>query len=498
MTFRHLISELDSLLHNLKDEDGSSSRYEMRLVANRALAHVARNVDVRQICDRLDGFPAPTLLTLRRALDVMRRDFAQCTNIKVAGGGEVIPLRIIDDIESVICAIEVERADVSAPVSTPKSIAINIEEKLQRLLTCYEANGLAPTFLKQCVIQSLAALGDRFTFYVWQMICTEIDAGASDNNWLSATGECIRIQDSESLRLHIADYMTSSRPERVTQLAKRWSSLRMGDTPVHPPGLVVVISWYEETRSPRISLQDQMFGVSLARIEALLTKYYSVRSFDIAAGLGVKSLRYVQLMAPHFCESDSTNVTQQLGRALRDLLTASERRLGIGSSLLRWIQQYKLALETRAPDVSKGLARRDHNYLRRHISGFLLEHGFSAAATSFSTSITDLVVPDDGVDYVIEVKLVRSNAQLRSLRLYLVQLNHYLSQHHPTSQGVLLVYNFLPVSILADQGLIGGRCWIVPVNLHPLPPSRRSRGLLIRAGRGADLIETVKIGASHG
>ena len=492
---QHLAVQLDDLARHIRGDDCSWFRQELRRFANLVLVQIGRTLNLSDTWCRLENLAFPTLRSLRKALAAMKLDFARCMSIRLRSGCEAHPHQLIQDIECAIDAIGAARADVNTRVAVRETVVLHIEAKLQMLLACYVAQRLTPVFLRQCVCESLMATGETHTTHVLQLICKEVAAERECDEWRSTAGDYLRAQDFDTLRLHIAEYMTSPRPARVTHLAEQWESLHALEQPEVLPGLGIIIMWKDQASSEAPLIHDQEFGHSLARVDNLLNRHYNMSSDDIALMLRLRGLGVVRLVVPPMAEDDTVSAAEQLVFALRDLLRAADRLADKKSSLLHWVRQYKLMLEARAPDLFAELATKREDYLKRHLAGFLLGRNFSAAGTSFSTSATDLVARDDGVDYVLEAKVIRRSYGQAGLKRDLVQIHHYLSQQNPSALGVLLLYNFAPVSIVGHSDLIGGRCLMLPVNLHPAAPSRRRRALLIRPGRGSELIEVMKIGS---
>jgi len=491
-SFVHLVKRLDDLAHHLESSQLPWFQSSLKLLTHESLIMIGSAVDIPQVCRRLEANDFPTLHGLRQALDFMKMDFTESTPIPLDSAGEVDPHREIQGIEEFIEKLEAARANERWGALVPQEvIALDIERRLQVLLACYAAQGQIPVSIRNCVYRSLLLVGENITNCVWNSIYNELE----DNNGIeeprSVPEKFRRLTDLESTRWKIAEYITSPNPTRVTRLAdKRASSDAV-------PGLAIMLTWQDQALSehPLPSIHEQSLALNLMRVIYPLKKLFGMSVEEIAGLLRVRTLRAVLLVRRLIPEDDVSSATEQLIFMLRDLIRTADRAAATDAAILHWIRRYKLVLEATVPDVIGKLTARRESFFKRELCRFLLERNFSPIGVSFGTSEPDVVVTDGGIDYLIEVKVIRRTPTPSALNRDLVQLVHYISQRQPSARGILIIYNFTPTSIVATDRWLKGRYLILPINLHSTPPSRRSQALSIEPGHADRLIDVIKIGS---
>jgi hypothetical protein len=489
---RSLGSRLEALVRHAKGDECSWYRDEVRMFSNLVLVQVGSILNIVDTCRRLTGLVFPKYQNLRNALKTTRLDFAADESVLLESGCLVKPHDLVDCIHASIDAIESARVDLRSQLPVRETFVFNIEAKLQLLLACYATRQLRPVALQNSVCASMVATGERGTLDVWRMICEELKGDREEDPWVTAATAFVRNRDFESLRRHIAHYMTRPNPERILYLAVNWGR----QLPELLPGLAILISWKDSAIEEHPSIDEQMFAHSLARLDFVLSSYFNMPSDDIAVMLRVPSIRAAKMMRLPFEPDTAVGATEQLLFALADLLISAEQLAGKASSFLQSLRLYARALEARGPDLFRKLIARNEQSLKRDLAGHLIERNFWAAGTSFGSSCTDLLVTDEGVQHVVEVKVLKQKLSAGKLKCDLVQVYHYMSQQHPSALAVLLVYNFTSTTLVAADELIGGRCLILPVNINPTPPSRRKNAVLIRPGSADELIAVNTISGS--
>lgn len=180
----------------------------------------------------------------------------------------------------------------------------------------------------------------------------------------------------------------------------------------------------------------------------------------------------------------------------RSLLTWLRRLLDYSEAYVDWaspeeaaLRAYKAGTEVQWEPTKKhgDLDPEWHEErFQRHAIRFLVERGVEAFGTKFGSSQPDIRVDAEDL-LLVEVKVYKKKPSGVQIRKNLGQLLQYMDQQAPGVRGVLVVYNFSCVPLLAPKEWIGNQYLILALNLCDRPPSKITTRYRIRPGDGTTI-----------
>jgi len=152
------------------------------------------------------------------------------------------------------------------------------------------------------------------------------------------------------------------------------------------------------------------------------------------------------------------------------------------------VRAYKLGLEAqwqpKHPERGDLKAKWHEERFQRHAVRFLIERNISPFGTKFGSNQPDILAGEGQDAFVIEAKVYRQPEGAAELCKNIGQLLQYLDQEDPGRRGILCVYNFSTVPMVAPREWIANQYMIIVVNLCSERTSEAKKRRVIKPGDG--------------
>ena len=178
-------------------------------------------------------------------------------------------------------------------------------------------------------------------------------------------------------------------------------------------------------------------------------------------------------------KSDSSLLLVLISKMKRLLNYVTELRTSF-SNEAQALWHYKLGQEAIAPTRTASIKEGKETDLQKELCKFLLERNIYAYGKMFGRGSIDLYIKSDGGDdLIIETKIYKKSISEKLLKTHITQLKSYMDQHSQP-RGVLTIYNCTNDVIISPKSWLGGRIWILAINIGDSTPSKRKRSLEIK------------------
>jgi len=296
--------------------------------------------------------------------------------------------------------------------------------------------------------------------------------------------EFMQTHDLPRERELLPPFLTRHRPRL------QWKKIDAGDAIPCEVSLGAILA--AERPTPPAPL-DQRMSRCLVHVFGLFTAIQGTpRAF--ASRLGLEEESYFQVSHEmdlrywRWGKARPDNLQSSLLVWLRRLTSYADAHIDWASPVEATMRAYKLGLEVqwipKHPSASDLDKTWHEDRFQRHAVRFLLERNVPACGTKLGSYEQDFVAGDPDERLVVEVKIYKKAAGAARLGQNIGQLLQYLDQQDPGRRGVLCIYNFSAVPMIAPPLWIGNQYMILVINLCSVTPSqaKKRRSILPRAG----------------
>ena len=466
------------------------------------LQAVASKCDLRELHQRFTQGNEIAIEDLRNGVKLIRSMDSRPYSIVER---QIIPSELIGKVDTLISNIE-ENLETSDLQWVGVRLELFGDRYLEEYMVGTSDDSVVPSEMISLLETKTLLLSDEQIAELWSRVQNQFreDRPFRFGPYRSLLPDgFLQFENPELAKRKYAKYISIVRPK----LIKEVFSNGQDRYPAGIPGIARVLSWTISSPEDYAEYERDIFR-SIARLGYLWKSVLEkeelelLRALNLPIGSTIFKNRFYGKVE-RFFDPDEIDASRDMNKERMNLLVYEMKKLFClskeifvtRSEIEESLQRYKLFYEMEAPDLPQNEYKKKEEFFQRHMAKYLHLMGCSAVGTKFSLNESDLLVQKYPDSVVVESKVFRGTRYPTELmiRRSLGQLSTYMDQRLKQPKGVLAIYNFTDSTITAPQTWLGGRYWILPINMSKKTASKRKYAVGITETRDEDLFGLTRI-----
>ena len=493
MKIENLIQAFELLLQHTAPEKGifeDPAREELKDLIPEYLEEVFRIGRLGDLEQKVAQARKFNTEHLNRAIEIIESFRPEPYSMRYSDGQKTVqPNELLSELKTGTKLIE-DHGEKWNPLEILLRIELSLDSKFEYLLMAFPENSAVFEKLSELAAQRLECLDNEEILFMWARLLNlfrESERSAYLRKYPGILADdFFENEDSHSvsgLRKKLALFITKLMPQTI----KRMIEDGFSRFPAGFPGFAKIMTISQDRKLHTITNHDQLTIRLASQLVALSEALTFVEKGTFADAIGTKKDGLIfdgYFYADYKSKLESKKIratTSDLLLMMKRLYRYATEYQTASSELSDTLWQYKLGEEIIAPASTQAILDGEINEiaLQKSLSKYLIDRGILSFGRTFGRSQIDIYSKDFGEDFAIETKVYKSRPTEKMIRNHLVQLLSYLDQI-TQARGILAIYNCTDDIILSPRKWIGGRVWILVLNIGPSTASRRKRSLEVR------------------
>lgn len=499
-TLEHLTEEKEIL----GSDNLSIDEYdELTNIVLEIINSVYQTVNMRKIEERISHARKIDISALKNVIKKISNSNLHTLTIHVEGKEDILinPSELIQEFSDFVNKVEAGKID---RINALFGLELFYDSNFDRLLMTFNENDKIFETIQSVLIEKFQHINNDEMLLFWAKIKsffnTEYEHKYNLYNDIIPRDFFTEQGKSFDIRKSSAVFIAKYRPLTIRRMVEEGINF----FPITLPGVARILAISDTSEISPISNLEYLLIRATSQIVALHESITYQKTNDIAKAVGAD--RNGLIFNGEFLKNYRERIKDIRNKESKfKLLTLNVKRLIEYAALFEQqmipietaLWQYKIGQEIIVPARKKEFSDAKgtlEDYLQKDISKFLIEKNILSYGRKNGRSEIDLYYKDiGGEEFVIETNIYTGKNKLtfQKLKRNIIQLQSYMDQVKQP-RGILALFNFSDVMILAPKKWLRGRILIISINLCPLPPSKRWSSIEIIES-DSDIINFIKL-----